>query len=105
RRSPLFVDLCERIEQRASKWMWAAACYQGAGFASMASTSVDAHARATAKRYFSFTLPTQPALMTKSPRFQEPSFFKSTSCSGCCSPFSAQRGASAGTDGAWDRDD
>ena len=44
------------------------ACNQPAGFASMASTSADAHAVATADRYFSFTLATQPALVTKSPR-------------------------------------
>src|SRR5207245_6467634 len=82
--------------------MWAAACYQVAGgFASMASTSVDAHAFATAERYFSFTLPTQPALMTKSPRLQELSFFKSTSCSGCCSPFATQSGVSARSEASW----
>src|SRR5215213_1410909 len=80
--------------------MWAAAD-QLAGFASMASTSVNAHALATADRYFSFTLATQPALVTKSPRFQELSFFKSTSCSGCCSPFATQSGVSAKTEASW----
>src|SRR5215212_8306722 len=67
----------------------------------MASTSADAHALATADRYFSFTLATQPALVTKSPRFQELSFFKSTSCSGCCSPFATQSGVSAKTEAFW----
>src|SRR4028119_810237 len=67
----------------------------------MASTSVDAHAVATADRYFSFKLATQPALVTKSPRLQELSFFKSTSCSGCCSPFATQRGVSARTEASW----
>src|SRR3989440_2607792 len=81
--------------------MWAAVCYQPAGFASRASTSVVAHAFATAERYFSFTLPTQPALVTNSPRFQELSFFKSTSCSGCCSAFATQSGVSARTEASW----
>jgi hypothetical protein len=58
---------------------------------------VVAHAFATADRYFSLTLATQPALVTKSPRLQELSFFKSTSCSGCCSPFATQSGVSART--------
>src|SRR5438552_7349231 len=71
---------------------------QPAGFASMASTSVDAHAFATADRYFSLTLATQPALTTKSPRPQELSFFKSTSCSGCCSAFTTHSGVSARTE-------
>src|SRR5437762_13541227 len=64
----------------------------------MASTSVDAHAFATADRYFSLTLATQPALTTKSPRPQELSFFKSTSCSGCCSAFATQSGVTARTE-------
>src|SRR5215211_8825842 len=67
----------------------------------MASTSAVAHALATADRYFSFTLATQPALVTKAVRFQELSFFKSTSCSGCCSPFATQSGVSAKTEAFW----
>ena len=67
----------------------------------MASTSADAHAVATADRYFSFTLATQPALVTKLPRFQVLSFFKSTSCSGCCSAFTTQTGVSARTEASW----
>src|SRR5947209_16457371 len=78
-----------------------AACYQPAGFASRASTSVVAHALATADRYFSLTLATQPALVTNSPRFQELSFFKSTSCAGCCSAFATQSGVSARTEASW----
>ena len=84
-----------------SKRMWVAACNQPAGFASMASTTADAHAFATADRYFSFTLATQPALMTKLSRFQVLSFFKSTSCSGCCSAFTTQSGVSARTVASW----
>jgi len=56
---------------------------------------------ATADRYFSFTLATQPALTAKSPRFHELSFFKSTSCSGCCSAFATQSGVSARTVASW----
>ena len=74
-----------------------AASYCPTGFVSMASTSVVAHALATSDRYFSFTLETQPALVTKLPRFQVLSFFKSTSCSGCCSAFKTQTGVSART--------
>jgi hypothetical protein len=73
-------------------------CYQPAG---MASTIADAHAFATADRYFSFTLATQPALVTKSSRLQELSAFKSTSCSGCCSAFITQAGVSARTVASW----
>ncbi len=68
----------------------------------MASTSADAHALATADRYFSFTLATQPALVTKSLRLQELSAFKSTSCCGCCSAFTTQAGVSARTPGEAD---
>ena len=32
---------------------------------------------------------------------QELSFFKSTSCSGCCSPFATQSGVSARTEASW----
>src|SRR3954469_18257058 len=79
----------------------ASVCYQPAGFASMASTRAVAHALATADLYFSFTLATQPALLTKSPRLQELSFFKSTTCSGCCSPFATQSGVSAKIVASW----
>ena len=52
---------------RASLW------YQPGGFAvgsaSMASTNVDAQAVATSVRYFSLTLSTQPASMTKLSRW------------------------------------
>src|SRR5688500_7431165 len=61
----------------------------------MASTMVDAHASATAGRYFSLTLAVQPAPATKSARSQDDSFCRSTSCFGCCSALATQSGVNA----------